>query len=189
MPKKKKQKPSHQNHNSSSDPNAPLSHNEIWDDSFLVSSWNAAVKEYEYYHSLAAQGLDPDEVLDAAEDAEDKGEDVDLRLGEAEAGEAEGGTEGPRRVGGAGEDDVEEGEVEDEAAEERLNGVDREGTKEAAQIGPQLPTTTEHEQQGGAGNAKVQDSPDADLTLENVKMAYYWAGYYSGLYDAQKHSG
>jgi hypothetical protein len=26
----------------------------------------------------------------------------------------------------------------------------------------------------------------ADQTLENIKMAYYWAGYYSGLYDGQR---
>lgn len=27
-----------------------------------------------------------------------------------------------------------------------------------------------------------------DQTLENLKMAYYWAGYYSGLYDGQRQS-
>ncbi|EXJ58920.1 hypothetical protein A1O7_06350 [Cladophialophora yegresii CBS 114405] len=29
-------------------------------------------------------------------------------------------------------------------------------------------------------------STSQDQTLENMKMAYYWAGYYSGLYDGQR---
>ncbi|CZT24644.1 uncharacterized protein RCC_10369 [Ramularia collo-cygni] len=33
-----------------------LSHEEIWDDSVLVSSWNEAYEEYQKYHSLAAKG-------------------------------------------------------------------------------------------------------------------------------------
>jgi hypothetical protein len=33
--------------------------------------------------------------------------------------------------------------------------------------------------------AEIPPHPQ-DQTLENLKMAYYWAGYYSGLYDGQQ---
>lgn len=32
----------------------------------------------------------------------------------------------------------------------------------------------------------IAPGPSAEQTLENIKMAYYWAGYYSGLYDGQR---
>lgn len=45
-----------------------LSHEEVWDDSDLVKSWNEALAEYKKYHSLAAKGEKVDVVLDQAED-------------------------------------------------------------------------------------------------------------------------
>jgi len=33
-----------------------LTHDEIWDDSALVDSWNSALDEYKKYHSLQARG-------------------------------------------------------------------------------------------------------------------------------------
>lgn len=44
-----------------------LSHEEVWDDSDLVKSWNEALAEYKKYHSLAAKGEKVDLVLDQAE--------------------------------------------------------------------------------------------------------------------------
>ena len=48
-------------------PKQDLSHEEVWDDSDLVKSWNEALAEYKKYHSLAAKGEKVDLVLDQAE--------------------------------------------------------------------------------------------------------------------------
>lgn len=45
-----------------------LSHEEVWDDSALVDSWNEALDEYKKYHSLAAKGEKVALVLDKAEE-------------------------------------------------------------------------------------------------------------------------
>jgi hypothetical protein len=68
-----------------------LSHEEIWDDSALIRSWDEAVAEYEvsfhrdsptyllanwtlkFYHSIAARGEDVEEVLRLAELEEEEG--------------------------------------------------------------------------------------------------------------------
>lgn len=39
---------------------------------------------------------------------------------------------------------------------------------------------------GGPVNAPSAAALSTDQALENIKMAYYWAGYYSGLYDGQR---
>ncbi|EXJ77400.1 hypothetical protein A1O3_09626 [Capronia epimyces CBS 606.96] len=63
MPKNKKAKTKHY----SSKPPGELSQAEIWDDSALIRSWNDAVAEYEYYHSIHARGEDVEEILRKAE--------------------------------------------------------------------------------------------------------------------------
>ncbi|KAH8697269.1 hypothetical protein BGW36DRAFT_427235 [Talaromyces proteolyticus] len=44
-----------------------LSHEEIWDDSALVRSWDDAVEEYQTYHSIHARGENVEEALERAE--------------------------------------------------------------------------------------------------------------------------
>ncbi|KAH8677396.1 hypothetical protein BX600DRAFT_449640 [Xylariales sp. PMI_506] len=40
-----------------------LTHEEIWDDSALVNSWNDALEEYKKYHSIHAKGGNVEELL------------------------------------------------------------------------------------------------------------------------------
>ncbi|XDG03279.1 hypothetical protein ABKA04_002894 [Annulohypoxylon sp. FPYF3050] len=40
-----------------------LSHNEIWDDSALVNSWNDALEEYKKYHSIHRNGGNVEDLL------------------------------------------------------------------------------------------------------------------------------
>lgn len=42
-----------------------LSHEEIWDDSALVNSWNEALQEYKKYHSIHSKGGNVDDVLNS----------------------------------------------------------------------------------------------------------------------------
>jgi hypothetical protein len=62
--RKKKQKTKHR------EPGDPLSQSEIWDDSALIRSWNDALAEYDYYHSIHARGEDVEEILRKAEMSE-----------------------------------------------------------------------------------------------------------------------
>jgi len=47
-------------------------------------------------------------------------------------------------------------------------------------LGPQLPHPT------STSGIAPEAAASQGQTLENLKMAYYWAGYYSGLYDGQQ---
>lgn len=209
--RKKKAKTFHDNHlhsdhhSNQKHRNKELSQAEIWDDSALVRSWEDAVKEYEYYHSLAARGIDPEEVLDEAEEAEGRGEEVDLKIDVGMRGSpskrsvfVNGAANGAVDVDGGDEDgEVEEGEAEDEG----VGGKERQGlTNDASAMnqvhgrehGPPHPPDSEAEPvQPQPVNATSTEEATkaaaaADQTLENLKMAYYWAGYYSGLYDGQR---
>ena len=206
--KKKKAKTFHDNHlhTNQKHRNTKFSQAEIWDDSVLVRSWEDAVEEYEYYHSLAARGIDPEEVLDQAEEAEGRGEEVDLKLDEEVRGSpskrsvfVNGGADGAALdVDGGSEDgEIEEGEAEDggvagKEGQGLTNGVSPMHQDHGKEHGPPLPldfgTEQVQPQPGSATSAKgaTAAAMGADQTLENVKMAYYWAGYYSGLYDGQR---
>ena len=62
-----------------------LQHEEVWDDSALVNSWNEALDEYKKYHSLAAKGekvdITPENAVEnAPQDTVVQGvEEADLR--------------------------------------------------------------------------------------------------------------
>lgn len=48
-----------------------LTHEEIWDDSALVNSWNEALEEYKKYHSIHSKGGNVDSVLIAHKTSDD----------------------------------------------------------------------------------------------------------------------
>lgn len=195
------------------------------------------MREYEYYHSLAAQGRDHDDgdgvdieaVLDGVERAEREGREVgvgELGLlattiggigqastsnqrvavryeeeeGEIEMKEAEDGDEDEGEVGEEGEvpdvpdvpqtSDTVQGEREPTAGE-REAALRRVGVGASQESGQGAPGGGEPKGIDGGQESKEGDSGasgemGADQLLENVKMAYYWAGYYSGLYDGQR---
>ncbi|ETN36463.1 uncharacterized protein HMPREF1541_08741 [Cyphellophora europaea CBS 101466] len=197
MPKHKKAKTSHPGAGSQTRGN--LSHAEIWDDSALVRSWNEAVKEYEYYHSLVAQGLDVETILDQAEAAEANGETPALGLEEVVTHTTTGAIVDvlPPTTNESDEEN-EEGEVRDEperqpTAQERQAALKRAGlTLDSTTTANSEPATTaQGPMEDSAAPKSALHQPEAtaigpDQTLENLKMAYYWAGYYSGLHDGQR---
>ncbi|KAI1093773.1 hypothetical protein F5B19DRAFT_491093 [Rostrohypoxylon terebratum] len=83
--------------------NEGLSHNEIWDDSALVNSWNDALEEYKKYHSIHRNGGNVEDLLktsNAKTDTQEAGHpssshsiktDPEMR-GEASNGRQEDGT-------------------------------------------------------------------------------------------------
>lgn len=182
MPKAKKRKTTHQHHYQST--NGDLSHEEIWDDSALLRSWNDALAEYEFYHSVHARGEDVEEVLRRAE----------MESDEAGQGKDDAQSKGEEGIeGDEGEIIEDEGEImEGEQGEAGTAGlVD---SRSSGPVEPGIVLETRAEAQAQPVNDTVEaDSVKAgtstlssDQLLENIKMSYYWAGYYSGLYDAQR---
>lgn len=157
-----------------------LTHDEIWDDTSLIESWDAVFAEYQYYHSLHARGEDVEAVLDAAEEEEEKnGEDADVDAEEGE--EAEGG------VPGYADAEAEEAEGGRSSAkrQKRTHDVDgagelEEGEDVAMADGGTMPAAPPLMMpEGMIGRA------GHDEAMKSLMMSWYWAGYYTGVYEGE----
>ncbi|EEQ83562.1 uncharacterized protein BDCG_00367 [Blastomyces dermatitidis ER-3] len=166
----------------------PLTQEEIWDDSALIQSWDDAVEEYKLYHSIQARGENVDEIL-RAEEAKARAEDDEAAV------------KGAHDELAAGTQPDGQPEAEAKSAYEEANDQDMEMTgtglhgehgdqQEApgAKSNPEPNRTTsgifanmpQLVSQGGS------DSSGADEGLRNLMMAWYFAGYYTGLYEGQQ---
>ncbi|KAJ4505225.1 hypothetical protein HRR83_008683 [Exophiala dermatitidis] len=225
MPKNKKAKTKHYPSKNS----AELSQAEIWDDSALIRSWNDAVAEYEYYHSIHARGEDVEEILRKAEMdelAENGTGALSTEWQQVNSGQTDPESDarpissstavapGATATGKASPESQEDGEIEDGELEDDLEAAKEALSRKVLQTelsAPQVPAETPAEQEisqhvaenmvsqvplSSANKPKPMirpslppaavEGPSAEQTLENIKMAYYWAGYYSGLYDGQR---
>ncbi|KAJ6000323.1 hypothetical protein N7481_000732 [Penicillium waksmanii] len=154
--------------------NDSLSHEEIWDDSALVRSWDEAVEEYQLYHSIHAKGENVDDVLREAEDA---GITKDVNMNEDETME---GMEGAAPT------------LEAEAEYEPQDTQDQ-------SIGPQKPADAGPTSAMAPNPAPLagptMPMPEAVMTnvqdenLKRLMMSWYFAGYYTGLYEGQQKAG
>ncbi|KAL8725992.1 MAG: hypothetical protein Q9166_006994 [cf. Caloplaca sp. 2 TL-2023] len=86
-----------------------LSHEEIWDDSALLNSWDAALQEYQFYHSIHARGERIEDVLRQAEDSEETSMEKTPQTGEMES---------EKMNGMPHSEELEDGEVEDAQIED-----------------------------------------------------------------------
>ncbi|KAK0639318.1 hypothetical protein B0T16DRAFT_241588 [Cercophora newfieldiana] len=144
-----------------------LTHEEIWDDSALVNSWNQALDEYKKYHSIHAVGGTVEDIVesnkrdaarrDAKPETESRGELID----------DEGATPQSRS-------DQTHPEASQDAAQGReqiINGL-APGTSQGGGIpamGPQVLL------------GSVQDED-----LKKLLMSWYYAGYYTGLFEGKQ---
>ncbi|KAL4921128.1 hypothetical protein BDW62DRAFT_174989 [Aspergillus aurantiobrunneus] len=142
-----------------------LTQEEIWDDSALVQSWDEAVEEYKLYHSIHAKGENAEDVLREAEASAEAGAGPSLSWAPVEK---------------------DDGMADVDAAEPAAAGT--------------------HVQQVANGSAQVkQDTmagaapqsppmphpvfPAQDEGLKNLMMAWYYAGYYTAIYEGQQRAG
>ncbi|CAL5873984.1 uncharacterized protein PFLUO_LOCUS8269 [Penicillium psychrofluorescens] len=135
-----------------------LTHEEIWDDSALVRSWDEAVEEYQLYHSIHAKGENVEDVLREAERVEPSAVDEgDL----AEDTPMEGGSDEP---------------APDVPQSAQVSGVApaEEGVPAVAPPASGMPMPH-------PALTQVQDEG-----LKNLMMAWYFAGYYTGLHEGQQ---
>jgi hypothetical protein len=152
-----------------------LTHEEIWDDSALVRSWDDAVEEYQLYHSIQAKGENVEDILRQAEEEGLADEDVGLAAGgdavddvsmepKAEDGADAGSTsQALPPVAQASEQPIEKEPIE----------------KEPTHAAPQI----------SAGAMPMPEAILSQVQDENLKrlmMSWYYAGYYTGLYEGQQ---
>ncbi|KAL2833290.1 hypothetical protein BDW59DRAFT_156791 [Aspergillus cavernicola] len=142
--------------------NRALTQEEIWDDSALVRSWDEAVEEYQLYHSIHAKGENVEDVLREAEAA-----------AESEAGPAMSWAQVET------EDDMADAEadVKRAAADTHVptQQMDQPVKVKTALDTPQAPPMPH-----------PVTSQGQDEGLKNLMMAWYYAGYYSALYEGQQ---
>ncbi|KAI1766583.1 hypothetical protein GGR53DRAFT_464257 [Hypoxylon sp. FL1150] len=134
----------------------PLSHNEMWDDSALVESWNEALQEYEKYHSIHKNGGNVEDLLKSNQTTSDAKDEIDV----AEESSAPGSLKTGSEMRG------------DATADGRqVNGTST--TQHSLPLG------------GGPGPQGLLSSV-RDEGLKRLLMSWYYAGYYTGLYEGQK---
>ncbi|PLB33345.1 uncharacterized protein BDW47DRAFT_96230 [Aspergillus candidus] len=151
----------------------PLTEEEIWDDSALVQSWDEAVEEYKLYHSIHAKGENVDDVLREAEDAEQAGRGDDVQVDAMEEGEDGEAVEAESQKA-----EVSEAMEEPAAASNPppVRGNQQQAGPTAATPTPITATPMPHPML-----SQVQDEG-----LKNLMMSWYYAGYYTGLYEGQQ---
>ncbi|PSS27199.1 hypothetical protein M430DRAFT_38003 [Amorphotheca resinae ATCC 22711] len=149
-----------------------MSHTEIWDDSLLVDSWNEALEEYKYYHSIHARGEKVEDVLKEAENQSDR----DREEAEHEEGEAS------------------DQQVPDPHAKKSLSGGTADPTAVPPDDGPRV-ENSRHAVSNQASDSVPPKGPALpkhligqvhDESLKNLLMSWYYAGYYTGLYEGQQ---
>ncbi|MCJ1452655.1 hypothetical protein MMC28_002998 [Mycoblastus sanguinarius] len=165
-----------------------LSQAEVWDDSALLQSWDEALAEYKLYHSIHARG---ERVEDVIKDAEAGAEDTSTK--EALYPEVETTT----GAHGVVSEELEDGELEDGELEEvKIDDITQNGdmngtanpasTFEPIQVQQTLETNTTAEQQAKPGMPNAVIGGVKDEALKNLMMSWYYAGYYTGLYEGQQ---
>ncbi|KAI4120973.1 MAG: hypothetical protein LQ338_006635 [Usnochroma carphineum] len=165
-----------------------LSHEEVWDDSALVDSWDAALEEYQHYHSIHARGERVEDVLEKAERSGETAVSEEATVGPASSNFSSGLPHSEDLEDG----EVEDGQVDDEmvAAAGMENGsahVEEELLVEQQQS---MPATTGSEATRNApashGIPDVLMNGVQDEGLKNLMMSWYYAGYYTGLYEGRQ---
>ncbi|KAF3074567.1 Survival motor neuron-like protein 1 [Trichoderma lentiforme] len=142
-------------------------HEEVWDDSLLIDSWNQALKEYKKYHSIHAKGGN---IRD---------------LGEADASSSKKVTEA-LKVDESGSQPVAETVTETEKHVEELPSNDADAAMNDS--------SEQHSSQPGPGLSSIPNAFPSQAILGTVRddnlkkllMSWYYAGYYTGLFEGQQ---
>ncbi|KAI4860802.1 hypothetical protein F4820DRAFT_435703 [Hypoxylon rubiginosum] len=139
-----------------SNSNKPLSHNEMWDDSALVDSWNEALHEYEKYHSIHKNGGNVEDLIKSNPTTSDAKNETEEADGPSVLGTLKTGSE--------------------MRGDDSADGRQENGT-----------STTQHSLPlGGGPGPQGLLSSVRDEGLKRLLMSWYYAGYYTGLYEGQK---
>ncbi|KAK4243942.1 hypothetical protein C7999DRAFT_44331 [Corynascus novoguineensis] len=157
------------------DSETAATHEEIWDDSVLVESWNQALEEYKKYHSIHARGGTIDDLPNGADETA-RPED-NAKPGAGVVGEAAQPKTGAEAEGKA--DETIPMEESDETSVPTISDVhDSVAAQKQADAmltgGPTMPGPT-------TVLGTIQDEE-----LKKLLMSWYYAGYYTGLYEGKQ---
>ncbi|KAL4813084.1 hypothetical protein BDW67DRAFT_169063 [Aspergillus spinulosporus] len=142
-----------------------LTQEEIWDDSALVQSWDEAVEEYKLYHSIAAKGENVEDVLREAEAA-----------AEVEVGPSMSWAQVEK-----------EDEMADANAADSIQSAAAPAETHGMQVKQKQETEAAAGPQAQAPAMPYSAFPQTqDEGLKNLMMAWYYAGYYTALYQEQQ---
>ncbi|EON68858.1 hypothetical protein W97_08116 [Coniosporium apollinis CBS 100218] len=163
-----------------------LSYADVWDDSALIQSWEAALAEYKKYHSIHARGEKVEDVLSAFELAELRGTQ-DQPNGATAPDRADVIKEGELQMTHAKElgeleegEDAVEGTADDQPVQMAAAAVSAEPTGNGV-------TGSEHTMPPVlTAMPQVLAGSIQDEALKNLMMSWYYAGYYTGLYEGQQ---
>ncbi|KAI1002308.1 hypothetical protein K3495_g5892 [Podosphaera aphanis] len=142
-------------------PNSDISHAEIWDDSTLIESWNSAFEEYQKYHSIEARRSKQfEEVNDLTNDSSAPSNNDVTRLCDQEALDSISGSH-----------------------------VQQEATKDVHDQNTDINESISVNNQKPSPNLPMNFIAQvADESLKNLMMSWYYAGYYTGLFEGQQHA-
>ncbi|KAE8359380.1 hypothetical protein BDV27DRAFT_136243 [Aspergillus caelatus] len=153
-----------------------LTQEEIWDDSALVQSWDEAVEEYKLYHSIHAKGENVEDVLRDAQEAEN---------GQVVQGDGQGVVDEDDHM----EADVDEPVIDPVAASSEAQNIPRADVSQST-ASPDVPVQGTNHTAGPSPMAAAMPqtvlSQVQDEGLKNLMMSWYFAGYYTGLYEGQQ---
>ncbi|KAG5920383.1 hypothetical protein E4U42_006215 [Claviceps africana] len=116
-----------------------LSHEEIWDDSALIDSWNEALAEYKKYHSVFVTGGSVRDLPQAPDSTLTQSETLDTEVKDAQSS--------------------------------RIESAEQETTAATTSVAPPP--------QALLGSIR-------DEGLKKLLMSWYYAGYYTGLFEGQQ---
>ncbi|KAK4175424.1 hypothetical protein QBC36DRAFT_331492 [Triangularia setosa] len=150
-----------------------LTHEEIWDDSALVDSWNNALAEYNKYHSIHAKGGTVND-LPATNEIKTSGTAKVETNGRAEPITTEEG-------------EVDESIPMDESDETSHPTIsDVQHSANANKVGGGLSGGQPSVPLGPGPGPQVLLGSVQDEELKKLLMSWYYAGYYTGLYEGKQ---
>ncbi|KAK4167392.1 hypothetical protein QBC43DRAFT_311736 [Cladorrhinum sp. PSN259] len=158
-----------------------LTHEEVWDDSALVDSWNQALEEYKKYHSIHLKGGTVDDLLEAQE----KETQATLPGAQQETNGVEEPTMDEEHEP-AQEDESEPMDESDETSNPTISDAQVSAEKKADEGGSVTggwPATMGH---GPGPGPQVLLGSVQDEELKELLMSWYYAGYYTGLYEGKQ---
>ncbi|KAF2204768.1 hypothetical protein GQ43DRAFT_468801 [Delitschia confertaspora ATCC 74209] len=165
----------------------PVTDAEAWDDTMLQNDWEAVLIEYRKYHGIKARGKTLENSLTAEELEELRKEHGDL-IGEFEDGprEAVGSLDASQqpsaKSGLAQKSEGSNGLVDFQMENPPVSnnqGSQQQSVPADPPAQPQTTTAIPAMPQTMLGG--VQDE-----NLKNMMMSWYYAGYYTGLYEGQQ---
>ncbi|KAH8730031.1 hypothetical protein GQ44DRAFT_736854 [Phaeosphaeriaceae sp. PMI808] len=160
-------------------PGIDMGDRNAWDDSYLLNSWNDAVKEYEKYHSIHKSGKRLEDALTTAELKElreDYGDDIE------EAEETSDAAEDSKAI--PDQDDTEMTHVETDG----VGNVAQDEEPNPSEQQQEQPLANEENPAGTSASFMPQAILDTvqDENMKNIMMSWYYAGYYTGLHAGQQ---